>query len=101
MPRSWPDSGVLNVQYRFIDGHHVFTSEEVDGLYVASQDPRRAYDDLSHAIKQLVLMNDHVSIELSPMLNFREFLSQARRTAAAGEPPFELGPQQFAVKIAA
>ena len=101
MPAVWPDKGVLNVGYRFIDGYHVFTSDEVDGLYVASKDPRRAYDDVRHAIKMLVLANDGVRINVDPMLNMREFLAMAKK-AVRGEPEaFVLGSQQFQVSLAA
>ena len=33
----------INVQYKNIEGYHVFTSDDVDGLYIASKDPRKAF----------------------------------------------------------
>ena len=42
------------VEYRFIDGYHVFTSRDVYGLYVASKDPRKAFDGVAPAIQQLL-----------------------------------------------
>ncbi|MCM0021142.1 MAG: hypothetical protein NBV67_14190 [Tagaea sp.] len=101
MTELWRDAGVINVEYRFVDGHHVFTSDEIDGLYVASQDPRKAFDDTRHAIRMLVQLNDGLSIKVEPMLSWREFLAHVRRTGDGEPAPLNLGPQQFAVQLAA
>ena len=37
-------AATIRAQYRFVDGYHVFTSEDVRGLYVASKDAREAFD---------------------------------------------------------
>ncbi len=71
----------IEVQYRFIDGYHVFTSEDVYGLYVASKNPETAFGNVTASIKKLIKLNHGLDIEMSPAKTYREFLN-----ALTGEP---------------
>ena len=48
----------IRVTYRFIDGLHVYTSDDVYGLYVANRDPRRAYDAVAPSLQRLISLNE-------------------------------------------
>jgi uncharacterized protein DUF1902 len=50
-----PDT--VHVTYRNIDGVHVFTSEDVRGLYVAGRNLRQAYEDVPQALHDLFKFN--------------------------------------------
>ena len=86
------------VNYRNIDGYHVFTSEDVYGLYVASQDPEKAFKGVGPALQKLIRLNEHVNCRVEPADSFREFLSalrgevQTTYIAALGSRNFVLTP---------
>lgn len=48
----------INVRHKYAGGWHVFFSEELPGLYVASQDYKIALDDVGPAITKLIELND-------------------------------------------
>jgi hypothetical protein len=50
-----PDT--VQVTYRNVDGVHVFTSEDVRGLYVAGRDLRQAYEEVPQALHDLLKFN--------------------------------------------
>ena len=64
---------VVNVIYRNVDGVHVFTSEDVRGLYVADRDPRRAYEDVPEALHEMMKFKG-VEASYSPDMSTEEFL---------------------------
>lgn len=87
------------VEYRFIDGYHVFTSRDVYGLYVASRDPRKAYDAVAPAIQQLLSANEGVSCSVEATLSLQQFVDALRKPGSV--PPEQLGPRQFVLRPAA
>ncbi len=66
---------MIEVQYRFIDGYHVFTSEDVYGLYVASKNPEKAFNNVTASIKKLIKLNDGIDIDMWPAKTYREFVN--------------------------
>ena len=50
-------SGVYNVHYENMDGYHLFTSDDVIGLFVGSSDYYKAFKDLPSAIELLINEN--------------------------------------------
>ena len=50
-------SGVYSVHYENMDGYHLFTSDDVTGLFVGSSDYHKAFKDLPNAIGLLVNKN--------------------------------------------
>ena len=49
-----PRKRTIHVVYRRVGGWHVFTSDEVKGLYVAHKDFRTAYEDVAPTIEYLL-----------------------------------------------
>jgi hypothetical protein len=88
------------VQYRYIDGYHVFTSDDVYGLYVASQDAREAFSNIAPAIELLVKLNEKIDCVVEPAVSFREFLELVRRPSET-EHPTTLRSQSFVLRAAA
>jgi len=78
MPKqhSLSESTIL-VDYRVVDGWHIFTSKQVRGLYVANPDQRLAYEAIGPSIEELLKLNEHVSASVRPALPFDEFLKIA------------------------
>jgi hypothetical protein len=89
------------VQYRFIDGYHVFTSHEVYGLYVASKDPNKAYHDVGPAIEQLLKLNEGVECSVEPAFCLREFIKVVRGQAPEAWQLQRLSSRRFVLRPAA
>lgn len=69
----------VKVVYQKIEGWHVFTSPDLEGLYVASPDPRRAYDDVGTAIRNLKYFNEDQRVtSLKAPITLKEFLKLVR-----------------------
>lgn len=66
-------------RYKFVDGWHIFQSEDVHGLYVASPDAERAYHDIGPSIELLVKLNEGIECKAIPELSYREFLASIRQ----------------------
>lgn len=69
------------IRYKFVEGWHVFQSDDVPGLYVANMDARRAFDDVGPSIKLLMKLNEGVDCEATPALPFSDFVSSLREEA--------------------
>lgn len=74
----------FKVDYKNVQGWHVFTSEELPGLYVASKDPEKAYDDVAGAIAMLVELDTGITCKVAPEVPFSEFVQTHRRRAVRG-----------------
>ena len=61
------------VNYRNIEGYHVFTSDDVYGLYVASKDPLKAFKSVAPSLQKLVKLNYKIDITVEPADSFQEF----------------------------
>ncbi len=72
-------AGVIDVDYRFRDGWHCFTSRQLKGLYVANQDAEVAYSDVGNAISKLLSLNERISVYVEPAEEFGDFLRAVRR----------------------
>lgn len=95
----------IRVHYKHVDGWHVFTSTDIPGLYVASEDPERAYNDVGPSVQKLLELNEGIKCEISPVVPFMEFLrglrSAARHQPKTPAPPFSLSNQNFLVSACA
>lgn len=69
-----PETTVIRVTYRFIDGLHVYTSDDVYGLYVAHRDARRAYDAVAPSLQKLIRLNEGMDCRVEPALTYSELL---------------------------
>ena len=61
------------VTYRNLEGVHVFTSEDVRGLYVASRDLREAYEEVAEALHELLKFKG-IAASYRPAMSTDEFL---------------------------
>lgn len=73
----------IGVQYKHAEGWHVFFSDDLPGLYVASEDPRKAYDDIAPAIEKLIKLDTGVTVTAEPQLSFEQWLQQGDDIAKA------------------
>jgi hypothetical protein len=71
-----PQTTVIRVAYRFIDGLHVYTSDDVYGLYVANRDPQRAYAAVAPSLQRLISLNEGLDCQVEPALTYSELLRQ-------------------------
>ena len=100
------ESTLIDVQYRHMEGYHVFTSEDVYGLYVASKDARKAFDAVAPALELLLEKNyDIAGSTVEPVESFAEFLkSRWPKTEDAPAPEGRspvLGNQRYLLRRAA
>lgn len=72
----------LCVNYKFAEDWHVFSSDELPGLYVASKEAEVAHRDVSAAIEKLLLLNEGLSCKVQPEQSFREFIANAKEADA-------------------
>jgi hypothetical protein len=89
------------VEYRFIEGCHIFTSHEVYGLYVASRDPQKAYERVGPAIEQLLNANEGISCDVEPAVSLREFLRSLKGAPLEAWQEQQLSSRQFVLRPAA
>jgi hypothetical protein len=75
------------VRYKFVDGWHVFQSEDVDGLYVASTDARKAFEDVAPSIELLMKLNEGVQCKAVPAMELRDFVATLRQQMRVAEVP--------------
>jgi hypothetical protein len=71
-------AATIRVVYRFIDGYHVYTSDDVHGLYVAHQDARQAYEAVAPSLEKLIQLNDGIVCRVEPALTYSELVRSAR-----------------------
>jgi hypothetical protein len=71
-------TAAIRVNYRFIDGYHIYTSDDVYGLYVANRDPARAYAAVAPSLEKLIQLNERISCRVEPVLTFSELVRSAR-----------------------
>lgn len=72
-------TAAIRVNYRLIDGYHVYTSDDVYGLYVASQDAAKAYAAVAPSLEKLIKLNEGIDCSVEPAMTFSELVRSARR----------------------
>ena len=86
----------IRVDYKHRDGWHIFTCEALPGLYVASEDAKRAYNDVAVAVKMLLSLDYAMECQVQPETPFDEFASVNHvRTSRAR--PTSLETHRYAV----
>ena len=68
----------ISTTYRTVEGWHVFVSDDLPGLYVASKDLQSAYDDVVRSIQSLLKLDEDVDCEVFPEVPLDEFLAMLR-----------------------
>ena len=69
----------ITVDYRCINGYHVYTSTDVYGLYVANSDPEAAYNAVGPSLEKLIKLNEGIVCRVRPMMTFSELVNSVRR----------------------
>jgi hypothetical protein len=60
--------------YKCTDGWHVFSCDDLPGLYVAHKDAKVAYDDVALSIQTLMKLDRNIDCQVRPVLEFHEWL---------------------------
>ncbi len=92
------------VKYRFVEGYHTFTSDDLRGLYVASKNAEKAFNDVPVVLKELIDHKLKVNCVLEPTISFDEWLesdSSSAHSHAKRPPLLELGDKRYLVREAA
>lgn len=74
------ETGTIAVKYEFKNGYHIYTSDDVCGLYVASKDPERAFNHVAASIEKLIKLNDGLDSQVAPTRAYHEFVRQLADT---------------------
>jgi hypothetical protein len=85
------------VKYKYAEDWHVFASDDLPGLYVASRDAKKSFDDVGPAIQKLLLLDEGISCEVVSELDFREFIELAKGEASDEPAPMMFSDRRFAV----
>jgi hypothetical protein len=71
-------TAAIRVNYRFVNGYHIYTSDDVYGLYVASHDPGQAYAAVGPSLEKLIQLNEGIACHVEAALTFSELVHAAR-----------------------
>lgn len=77
-------AAAIQVSYKFCDGYHVFKSDQLKELCVASKDPEVAFRDVTASIKLILKLTMGIDCEVEALQSFEEFIEDAlpeKRTA--------------------
>ena len=72
-------------RYKGVDGWHIFDSDEMPGLFVASRDPSTAFKDLAPAIEMLFKLDEGITCTAFPEATLEEFLEALKGQTHADE----------------
>ncbi len=84
-------------RYKHADGWHVFQSDDLPGLYVASKDAERAYNDIAPSIELLIKLNEGITCKAIPELSYREFVAAFRRDDEEPDMALVMSDKRFVV----
>ena len=79
----------ITVTYQTREGWHLFTSDQMDGLFVASPDLETAFEDVPNAVSMLLKLDHDFDCVVQPKLDFESFRAllgshgKARQSMAA------------------
>lgn len=60
----------VNVLYKHVEGWHVFYSDDLPGLYVTSQNPKIAFEDVAPSIAKLIELDEKIKVRVEVELTF-------------------------------
>ncbi|MBT2299300.1 hypothetical protein J7E70_02380 [Variovorax paradoxus] len=85
-------------RYRYADGWHIFDSEDLPGLYVASRDAEQAFNNVGQVIEGLFKLDHGIDIQIVPEVSVKEFLAAvAKDKMPSAEHPLILSDRRFQV----
>ena len=91
------ETATVSVKYEFRDGYHIFTSDDVYGLYVASKDPDKAFSHVAASIEKLIKLNDGIDMQVVPTRSYREFVKHLTGEADTAAPAVVNASRTFLV----
>ncbi len=65
----------ISVAYKNVDGLHVFTSPDVTGFYVASMNPREAFEEVGEGLALLLHLNEGIDVDIQSSMDVEVFLN--------------------------
>ena len=86
---------LVRIHYQFIEGHHIFTSDDIDGLLVMSKDAETAYRDVAPSIKKLLKANQGIECDVEPTISFKELIAASTDGVSRQENPLVLSDKAF------
>lgn len=98
----------IEIFYKHVDGWHVFTSDALPGLLVASRDAEKAYNDIAPSIQKWLELKQGISdAKVVAEEPFEDFIRQRatkqhrrkRRAADANHAPPILKTRRYAVHV--
>lgn len=84
-------------KYKHVDGWHIFQSDAMPGLYVASKDPEKAYADIGPSIELLFKLTEGIDCKATPELSYREFVEALTSNSPSANKPLVLSDKRFFV----
>lgn len=84
-------------KYKTVDGWHIFESDDLPGLYIASKDAERAYNDIGPAIEKLIRLDEGLAVKVSAEKSYREFLNAVKQDDGVTETALVLSDKRFVV----
>ncbi len=87
----------ISTVYKQVDGWHVFMSDQLPGLYVASRDLETAWRDVGPSIQTLLMLDMGVQCTVMAETTLEDFIAQARGERAEGEADYVSQHRRFAV----
>ena len=91
-------------RYKNVDGWHVFQSDELPGLYVASRDAEKAFHDVALSIQTLVRLDEGIECTAVPETSFQEFVASLKDSgmdSPAANDPVVLSSKRYVLTSAA
>lgn len=71
----------IKVEYRNVDGYHIYTSKDVYGLYIADKNPETAFENVSGALEFLIQENYGIECNVEPAQTFEQLRSAIEATS--------------------
>lgn len=73
---------VVRVDYEQRDGYHMFTSRDVDGLFIATKSLERAAAAVIPSLQELLRRNFNLDCKVEPAAEFGTFIAHHRNSLA-------------------
>jgi hypothetical protein len=81
---SVPTTTDISVKRKVKDGWHVYTCDQLPGLYVAHVDDRVAYNDVPRSVESLLKLNFGMDCKVSHKVSYADFVRQCGIGGARG-----------------
>lgn len=76
---------VIKVLYRFEHDHHIFTSDDLDGLLVINEDAATVYRQLVPSIKKILKIKTGREFNVETAISLNDFLAHMAENSSTVE----------------